>query len=131
MDSIFAALAVAEVLDIPREEALRALAPLQPLPGRMSWLDGVDGLTLLDDSHNAIPASATMGLNTLMSIGDVLNRRVSRRWRHARLGDAAKREHRKLGETAARSTDYLIVRGAQAEMWHPPRARQGCPQERV
>src|SRR5262249_41558653 len=46
VDSVLAALAVAEVLAIPQEEALRALEPLQPLPGRMRWLDGVDGMTL-------------------------------------------------------------------------------------
>ena len=132
VDSILAALAVAEVLDIPQEEALRALAPLQPLPGRMSWLDGVDGLTLLDDSHNAIPASATMGLNTLMSIGDVLNRpRIAALGDMLYLGDAAKREHRKLGETAARSTDYLIVRGAQAETVASAARAAGMPPENV
>ncbi len=90
VDSILAALAVAEVLDIPQEEALRALEPLQPLPGRMRWLDGVDGMTLLDDSHNAIPASATMGLGALMSIGDILNRpRIAALGDMLHLGDVA------------------------------------------
>jgi Alr-MurF fusion protein len=117
VDSILAALAVAEVLDIPQDEALRALAPLQPLPGRMRWLDGLDGLTLLDDSHNAIPNSATMGLGALASIGAIMNRpRIAALGDMLHLGDATKREHEQLGRDAAQRADYLIVRGAQAEV---------------
>jgi len=116
VDSVLAALAVAEVLDIPQEEALRTLAPLQPLPGRMRWLDGVDGMALLDDSHNAIPASATLGLGALKSIGDVLNRpRIAALGDMLHLGDAAKRAHEQLGREVAERADYVIARGAQAE----------------
>jgi alanine racemase len=116
VDSILAALAVAEILDIPQEEALRALASLQPLPGRMRWLDGVGGLTLLDDSHNAIPASATIGLGALMSIGASLNRpSIAALGDMLHLGDTTKREHEHLGRDAAERADYLIARGAQAE----------------
>ena len=82
---------------------MRALEPLQPLPGRMRWLDGVDGMTLLDDSHNAIPASATMGLNALKSIGDALNRpRIAALGDMLHLGDATKQEHEQLGQRAAK-----------------------------
>ncbi|HEY7092685.1 MAG TPA: Mur ligase family protein, partial [Ktedonobacterales bacterium] len=116
VDSILAALAVAEVLDIPQEEALRALTPLQPLPGRMRWLDGVDDMTLLDDTHNAIPSSATMGLGALKSIGNVLNRsRIAALGDMLHLGDATQRAHEQLGREAAERADYLIARGAQAE----------------
>jgi alanine racemase len=116
VDSILAALAVAEVLDIPQEDAARALESLQSLPGRMRWLDGVNGMTLLDDSHNAIPASATMGLGALKSIGDILHRpRVAAVGDMLHLGDATKRAHEQLGRDAATRADYLIARGAQAE----------------
>jgi alanine racemase len=116
VEGVLAALAVAEVLEIPQEETLRALSSLEPLPGRMRWLDGMDGMTLLDDSHNAISASATMGLDTLMSIGNALNRpRIAALGDMLHLGDAAKREHERLGQTAAKASDYLIARGAQAE----------------
>jgi alanine racemase len=117
VDSILAALAIAEVLDIPQEEALRALASLQPLPGRMRWLDGVDGVTVLDDSHNAIPMSATLGLITLASIGAATKRtRIAALGDMLHLGDATAQAHRMLGSLAATRTDYLILRGAQAEV---------------
>jgi alanine racemase len=132
VDSILAALAVAEVLDIPQEEALHALESLQSLPGRMRWLDGVDGMTLLDDSHNAIPSGATMGLNALMSIGSVLNRpRIAALGDMLHLGDAAKREHERLGQHAAKATDYLIVRGAQAEVVTSAARAAGMASENV
>jgi Alr-MurF fusion protein len=132
VDSVLAALAVAEVLDIPQEEALRALEPLQPLPGRMRWLDGVDGMTLIDDSHNAIPASATMGLGVLKSIGDVLNRpRIAALGDMLHLGDKSAQAHRQLGREAAERADYLIARGAQAETVTSTARAAGMPPENV
>jgi alanine racemase len=117
VDSILAALAVAEVLEISQEEALRALAHLQPLPGRMRWLDGADGMTLLDDSHNAIPASATMGLGALTSIGVATKRpRIAALGDMLHLGEATIWEHEHLGRDTAERADYLIFRGAQAEV---------------
>jgi len=132
VDSVLAALAVAEVLDIPQEEALRALAPLQPLPGRMRWLDGLDGMTLLDDSHNAIPASATMGLSSLKSIGAILNHpRIAALGDMLYLGDTTTQAHRQLGQVAAKSADYLLVRGAQAEVVASAARSAGLPPENV
>jgi alanine racemase len=132
VDSILAALAVAEVLDIPQEEALRALEPLQPLPGRMRWLDGVDGMTLFDDSHNAIPASATMGLGALKSIGDVLNRpRIAALGDMLHLGETTKLAHERLGRDAAERADYVIARGAQAETVTSAARAAGMPSENV
>jgi alanine racemase len=132
VDSVLAALAVAEALDIPQEQALRALEPLQSLPGRLRWLDGADGMTLLDDSHNAIPASATMGLGALKSIGDVLKRpRIAALGDMLHLGNATKREHERLGQTAAKATDFLIARGAQAATVTSAARAAGMPPERV
>jgi alanine racemase len=132
VDSVLAALAVAEVLDIPQEEALRALAPLQPLPGRMRWLDGADGMTLLDDSHNAIPASAAMGLGALKSIGDILNRpRIAALGDMLHLGDATQQAHEQLGREVTERADYLIARGAQAETVTSAARAAGMPSENV
>jgi alanine racemase len=132
VDSVLAALAVAEVLDIPQEEALRALTPLRPLPGRMRRLDGVDGMTLLDDTHNAIPASATMGLGALKSIGDILKRpRIAALGDMLHLGDATQRAHEQLGRDAAERADYVIARGAQAETVTSAARAAGMPSENV
>jgi alanine racemase len=132
VDSVLAALAVAEVLDIPQEEALHALETLQPLPGRMRWLHGVDGMTLLDDSHNAIPASATMGLGALKGIGDIVNRpRIAALGDMLHLGDATKQGHEQLGRDAAERADYLVARGAQAEAVTSAARAAGMPPESI
>src|SRR5260221_9015712 len=49
--------------------AARALTTFHPLPGRLNWLDGLDGSIVLDDSHNATPASALAGLDALAAVG--------------------------------------------------------------
>jgi alanine racemase len=86
-----------------------ALANLQPLPGRLNPLLGVEGARLLDDTHNAAPASAIAGLETLKTLpagcriavlGDML-----------RLGDFEEEAHRLVGQKAAQCVDYLILRG--------------------
>ena len=63
--AILAALTVAVRLGANEREALERLRGLRPLPGRMRQIEGADGLTLLDDSHNASPASARAGLEAL------------------------------------------------------------------
>jgi alanine racemase len=131
-DAMLAALAVAEVLDISQEEALRALAPIQPLPGRMRWLDGVDGMTLLDDSHNAIPASATAGLRALDSVAAAQKRkRIAILGDMLKLGDGAPRAHREVGRLVAVHSDYLIARGAQAQEIAASARASGLPSERI
>jgi alanine racemase len=132
VDSILAALTVAEIIDVAQEEALRALAPIQPLPGRMRRLDGLDGMTLLDDTHNAIPASAALGLGALAAIGAETKRaRIAVLDDMLHLGDTTKRAHEKLGRLAAESADYLIARGAQAEIVASAARAAGMPPDSI
>ncbi|MFI5275015.1 MAG: Mur ligase family protein, partial [Ktedonobacterales bacterium] len=68
-DTIRAALAVGTALGVGEADVLAALRDLTPLPGRMRLLVGEGGMTLLDDSHNATPASVAAGLAALEAIG--------------------------------------------------------------
>ncbi|MGH2514998.1 MAG: alanine racemase, partial [Ktedonobacterales bacterium] len=114
---VLAALAVGQALGVEHDAALEVLRRLRPLPGRMRWLDGIDNLVLLDDSHNATPASAAAGLRALHAIaqqrmapaiavlGDMLH-----------LGEIEERAHRELGRLAASCADYLVARGAYAQL---------------
>src|SRR5260221_12737972 len=79
-----AAITVADALGVPLAEAARALTTFHPLPGRLNWLDGLDGSIVLDDSHNATPASALAGLDALAAVGA---RRAGHASRIAVLGD--------------------------------------------
>lgn len=130
--AVLAALTVGEAFGVERDEALNALQALHPLPGRLNWLDGMDGMTLLDDSHNATPASVAAGLVALdamararsapriVVLGDML-----------RLGDSSEDSHRGAGQLAAIHSDYLVTRGLRAEAIADEAVRSGLAAERV
>jgi alanine racemase len=112
--TMMAAYVVGQHCGLQAGEVQAALANLQPLPGRINPLQGVEGSRLLDDTHNAAPASVIAGLETLRALptscriavlGDIL-----------RLGDYEDEAHRLVGEKAARCVDYLILRGEKAEL---------------
>ncbi len=114
--AILAALAVGEAFGVPKDQALKALAMLQPLPGRMRRLEGADGIALLDDSHNATPASTDTGLAALTSVATKEHRpRIAVLGDMLHLGDSAPEEHRALGTRTVEQADFLVTQGALAE----------------
>lgn len=117
-----AAVAVGLALEVPLEEALAALAAVEPLPGRLNPLPGVGGCLILDDSFNASPASTLAALDTLslftagrrfVVLGDLLD-----------LGHFEAEVHQRVGQRAALVADFLVAQGdsarhiaAQAQNW--------------
>ncbi len=130
--AILAALAVGEALGVTREGALRALHALAPLPGRMRRLAGVEGAILLDDAHNAAPASAEAGLKTLHAIAMTLCApRIAVLGDMLRLGSYEREAHEALGHLVADSADYLVTRGSRAERTAHVAVAAGLARERV
>jgi alanine racemase len=114
--AVLAALTVGDALGVPREDALATLHNLTPLPGRLRWLDGDAGMVLLDDSHNATPASASAGFAALHAIGDALGApRIAVLGDMLRLGEQEEAAHRTLGREVVACADYLVTRGLHAE----------------
>src|SRR5579875_3862736 len=115
---VLAALTVGVTLGVDERAALERLQALRPLPGRMRKLVGVDGLTLLDDSHNATVASVAQGLLTLeryaachkprlpqiVVLGDIL-----------RLGAYEQTAYNEIGRSVAKWASFLVTRGSGAE----------------
>lgn len=127
-----AALTLAVELGADESAALARLVALTPLPGRMRQFAGLGGLTLLDDSHNATPASMAAGLAALAECGKALGvARVAALGDMLRLGEAAASAHDDAGELAARRADYLVTCGAQAERAADAAVAAGMPPERV
>jgi alanine racemase len=130
--AILAAVTVGQALGVPEAEAFDALRDLTPLPGRMRWLEGVDGMILLDDSHNAAPASVTAGLATLNAIGRAQGAaRIAVLGDMLRLGGAERAAHQHAGEQAAQSADFLVTLGLRAEAIARAARAAGLPRERV
>lgn len=130
--SILAALAVGAACDVPEADALQALHTLTPLPGRMRWLDGCGGLTLLDDSHNATPASAGAGLHALHAIATARDARaIAVLGDMLHLGSVEEHEHRAVGRLVAQTATYLVTRGPRAESIADEALRSGIPADRI
>ena len=112
--TMLAAYAVGRHCGLRSAEIQNALANLPPLPGRLYPLEGVDGARLLDDTHNAVPASVIAGLETLQALP--ASCRIAVLSDMLRLGDFEEEAHHLIGQKAAQCVDYLILRGEKATL---------------
>jgi Alr-MurF fusion protein len=130
--AVLAALTVGHALGVAREAAREAVRRLSPLPGRLRWLEGEGGLIVLDDSHNATPASAASGLAALDTIASARRLpRIAVLGDMLRLGSQEEAAHRELGSLVAQQADYLVTRGERGETIAAEATRQGMPAARI
>jgi len=127
--TMLAAYAVGRHCGLRSAEIQDALANVRPLPGRLNPLEGFEGARLLDDTHNAVPASVIAGLETLKALptgcriavlGDML-----------RLGDFEEEAHRLVGQKAVQCVDYLILRGEKASLIAESAHKAGLSSEHI
>jgi len=111
------------------EEIRHALAQARPLPGRLNPLAGIDGALILDDTHNSPPKALLAGLETLRALPAHL--RIAVLGDMERLGDYEEEAHRLGGQKAASCADYLIARGARADLVAEAARKAGLPSERI
>lgn len=105
-----AAAAVAVELGLPFAELPQALGELRLVSTRrMDVYDRPDGVTVIDDSYNANPASASTALRALAAVG--AGRRTTAVLGYmAELGDFEREGHEQVGRLAAElGVDRLIV----------------------
>jgi alanine racemase len=113
------------------EEIKTALATVRPLPGRMNPLSGIENVMLLDDTHNASPASVMAGLATLDTLARG-RRRIAILGDMLHLGEYEQEAHRLIGQMAAfYRIEGLITRGERAAVIAEAALAAGLPQERV
>jgi UDP-N-acetylmuramoyl-tripeptide--D-alanyl-D-alanine ligase len=100
-------------------DVARVLAELRIVSTRrMDVFDRVDGVTVIDDSYNANPASMEVALHALMALGKG-RRSLAVLGYMAELGEHERSGHEGVGELAARlGVDRLIVVGTPAEPIH-------------
>ncbi len=114
VQNLLAALAAVHGLGYSIESVLPGLARLRGAQGRMQ-IHRAGGLTLIDDSYNANPLSASAGVcqlagmrghhRRIMVVGDMLE-----------LGAVAQASHRDLGRQVAQAgIDVLVAVGQHAE----------------
>nr|BBH94579.1 alanine racemase [Thermogemmatispora argillosa] len=127
--TLLAAWTVGRLCGLADEQIAQALVEFAPLPGRLNPLPGLRRTWLLDDTHNAAPASMLAGLETLARLparrriavlGDMLN-----------LGSFEEEGHALVGQAAAGQVDYLVTRGERAALIAEAAREAGLPSERI
>ncbi len=108
-----AAAALARALAFSFEEISSGLAAARPYAHRSRLLEA-HGVTILDDCYNANPSSMAAALATLETIAGA-GRCVAVLGDMLELGAAEAREHRTLGERAARLADLAAFFGPRSE----------------
>jgi alanine racemase len=133
-NAVLAALTVGEALGVELDVALDALVELRPLPGRLNWLAGAHHLIVLDDSHNAAPASMRAGLDALAAVGRAQPSgaaRIAVLGDMLRLGDTEMDAHHQVGQQAFATATHLVTVGSRAEWIAQAALTAGMPAERV
>ncbi len=127
--TLLAAYRVGRHCGVSVEAIGHALERFEPLRGRLHMLPGVESATLLDDTHNACPASVSAGLETLRELPSELRIAVLGDMLH--LGEYEAEGHRLVGTLAASCVDYLVTRGERAVHIAEAARQAGLASERI
>lgn len=107
------ALGCCQAVGIPALQAAEALATFRPPEGRWN-VETIAGVTLIDDTYNANPASVTAALETFATIGEPSGRIVVLGGM-LELGPDAASHHKAIGRWVARiGVEKLVTVGAEA-----------------
>ncbi|MEJ5359457.1 MAG: UDP-N-acetylmuramoyl-tripeptide--D-alanyl-D-alanine ligase [Desulfobacterales bacterium] len=97
-----AAAAAGRLLGLPPEEIAAGLAAFRPAPGRLEIRELPGGITVIDDSYNANPASVRAAIETLSALRGAA-RGIVVLGEMRELGAGAAAWHREAGRLAAQS----------------------------
>jgi alanine racemase len=129
VSTMLAAYALGKLCGIETDELQHSLAQIEPLSGRLNPLSGCYGSRLLDDTHNATPASMLAGLQALKELP--ASQRIAILGDMLRLGSFEEEAHHQVGQAAAQSVDYLITRGEKAALIADSARQNGLLPEQV
>ena len=105
--------AVADLLDVPMSESVKAIEKSAPLSGRMKIIAGVCDSTVLDDSYNSSPIAARMAVETFARV-ETSGRKIAVIGDMLELGKFSAEEHRELGRLLAPVAQYAVCVGLRA-----------------
>ncbi|MDY7228667.1 UDP-N-acetylmuramoyl-tripeptide--D-alanyl-D-alanine ligase [Hyalangium rubrum] len=111
------AFATALALGYSPEECVKGLETARPYSRRLNVVDGLYGITVVDDCYNANPASMTAALDTLHTLVPAGGRAVAVLGDMLELGPGELSEHEALGTEASGKAQLVAFFG--------PRSKEG------
>lgn len=112
---ILASLVVAKDLGINVLDVLQSLGSYAVPVGRMNLLEGVEGMTLIDDSYNSSPIAVDLAIQGLAGVK--ADTRIAVLGDMAELGKYTQAEHKKIAHILKeQGIDHLITLGERAEL---------------
>jgi UDP-N-acetylmuramoyl-tripeptide--D-alanyl-D-alanine ligase len=128
-----AATAVGIIFDLNLIEISEALEKIEPLPGRLRPIKGINNSLIIDDTYNSSPKAVLEALETVLEIktkplarkfivlGDMLE-----------LGKKSVEEHKKIGEIVAQKNfDYLLTYGKESKNIYQSALENGMDQNKA
>ncbi len=111
---ILASLVVAKDLGINVLDVLQSMTLYKVPSGRMNVLEGLDGITIIDDSYNASPIAVEFAIQTLADIS--ADTKIAVLGEMAELGRYTQSEHKKVAHILQlNKISHLITFGEKAE----------------
>jgi len=112
--AVLAGFSLGIIFNLNPEEIIESLKSYKIISGRMYRLEGIKGITLIDDTYNSSPQAAKKALEALKEI-PTSNRRIAVLGDMLELGEKSENFHRQLGTIAIETgIDYIICVGKQA-----------------
>ena len=124
--SLTAATAVADKLGIEQEAIVRSVSNLQPVPGRLQILPGIQDTTIIDDSYNASPEAVASILTTLYKMQ--APQKIALLGNMNELGSFSPEAHTQIGLLCdPKQLEHVVTLGPDANQFLAPAAREkGC-----
>lgn len=121
-----AAAAVGAKLGLTSQQVAVGISKLQPVPGRMQILRGLDKTVLIDDTYNSSPLAANAALQVLYATD--ASQRIAILGSMNELGDASAAAHEQVGRLCdPTKLAWVVTIGKEAQDYlAPAAAKKGC-----
>jgi UDP-N-acetylmuramoyl-tripeptide--D-alanyl-D-alanine ligase len=106
--NLLAAVAVADMLQVPEAQQKRAMRQIEQIEHRLSIKRTAGGITIIDDAYNSNPAGAKMALEVLRDF-NTEGRKIVVTPGFVEMGDSQYRNNKELGGNIASAADIAIV----------------------
>lgn len=125
-----AALAVGDAIGIDIATGAQALADLEPTPGRLRILKGVNDSVIIDDTYNSSPVAALVALDLIKDI-KTKGKKIAILGDMLELGKHSTEAHKDVGIRAAACIDMLITVGFRSRVTGEAAIDEGLSQRKV